>query len=433
MLPLRKNLERLFKETVIINQILEFKNYLKCSQRIENVTQAKLWEQIEEKYPDSPEELKIPLIDYFDDYQPLNALGRHSSAYSIGAAYVSLGCLPPQLASKTSLIFTSVLFFSDDRKCFGNKLIFAPHINALNDLVKNGIKVNHPKIKRIKFFLIAFTGDNKSTREAFGFQVHFHSGSPCILCRAEIDLIRSMVTEDLSILRTIENYKSDLVNCACGVREPSPYSCIENFEITKNLPPDAMHDILEGTAHYDFCYSFKNIISTKKYITLKDFNNRLRGFDFGPFVSNRPDVISQTNLLSGKLPFTSAETLNFIQNFPFIYGDVIPEDDDYWNVLILLRKISKIIFAESFIQGEEIVLIELLKEHHESFIKLFGPVLKPKHHFLLHYGRLMLLFGPLKHLWTMRKESRHKSKFRFLKLSNAFNCLNYINFSFKRH
>lgn len=33
--------------------------------------------------------------------------------------------------------------------------------------------------------------------------------------------------------------------------------------------------------------------------------------------------------------------------------------------------------------------------------------IKPKHHFLLHYPDLILKFGPLIHLWTMRFESKH--------------------------
>ncbi len=33
--------------------------------------------------------------------------------------------------------------------------------------------------------------------------------------------------------------------------------------------------------------------------------------------------------------------------------------------------------------------------------------LKPKHHYMSHYPELIIQFGPLIHLWTMRFESKH--------------------------
>lgn len=33
--------------------------------------------------------------------------------------------------------------------------------------------------------------------------------------------------------------------------------------------------------------------------------------------------------------------------------------------------------------------------------------LRPKHDFVMHYSELMFQFGPLKHVWTLRFESKH--------------------------
>lgn len=46
--------------------------------------------------------------------------------------------------------------------------------------------------------------------------------------------------------------------------------------------------------------------------------------------------------------------------------------------------------------------------HNRQYIILFSDTLKPKHHFLLHYDRILEQSGPLKFLWTFKFESKHR-------------------------
>jgi hypothetical protein len=53
-----------------------------------------------------------------------------------------------------------------------------------------------------------------------------------------------------------------------------------------------------------------------------------------------------------------------------------------------------------------------MKAHVEEYLDLRfrtfpDQTLKPKHHYLLHYADLVLQFGPLIRLWTLRFESKH--------------------------
>lgn len=49
----------------------------------------------------------------------------------------------------------------------------------------------------------------------------------------------------------------------------------------------------------------------------------------------------------------------------------------------------------------------LIEEYIQSRVKLFPfTYLQPKHHYLCHYPELMLQFGPLIRLWTLRFESK---------------------------
>ena len=69
-----------------------------------------------------------------------------------------------------------------------------------------------------------------------------------------------------------------------------------------------------------------------------------------------------------------------------------------------LRQILDIIYPPKY-SLHHIDQIEILvQEYCHLYIKLVGP-LKPKH-FLLHYARMMRLFGPTYGYWTMRTESK---------------------------
>lgn len=54
------------------------------------------------------------------------------------------------------------------------------------------------------------------------------------------------------------------------------------------------------------------------------------------------------------------------------------------------------------------LLRELTSEHHKLYINLFDDTLKPKHHLLLHYSRIMQQIGPLKYVSSIRFEAKHK-------------------------
>uniref|UniRef100_A0A1X7V576 C2H2-type domain-containing protein n=1 Tax=Amphimedon queenslandica TaxID=400682 RepID=A0A1X7V576_AMPQE len=50
----------------------------------------------------------------------------------------------------------------------------------------------------------------------------------------------------------------------------------------------------------------------------------------------------------------------------------------------------------------------LIEDHHEEFVRLYPFVaVTPKMHYMVHMPRLMMLYGPLVKLWTMRFEAKH--------------------------
>jgi len=79
---------------------------------------------------------------YYDDFQVNNPLGSHASVQKLGAVYVSLACLPPELFSLIYNIFLVSLFKTDDLNTFGNVVIFKDLISELNFLESSGIDIS---------------------------------------------------------------------------------------------------------------------------------------------------------------------------------------------------------------------------------------------------------------------------------------------------
>ena len=63
---------------------------------------------------------------------------------------------------------------------------------------------------------------------------------------------------------------------SCSVLNKSRY-----YHVVGGLPPDAMHDILEGVLHYSVKETLKALIFEKQLITIDELNNRISSFDYG--------------------------------------------------------------------------------------------------------------------------------------------------------
>ena len=93
---------------------------------------------------------------------------------------------------------------------------------------------------------------------------------------------------------------------------------------------------------------------------------------------------------------------------PLLIGSLVPENNLYWQLILKLRNIVDIVFADEVTEGLISYLKYLIQDHHTLFQQLFPTVkLLPKHHFLIHYPTAMRAVGPLINLWCMRFEGKH--------------------------
>lgn len=109
-----------------------------------------------------------------------------------------------------------------------------------------------------------------------------------------------------------------------------------------------------------------------------------------------------------RLGLNASQTMCLLKNITLIFGDVVSEEDEHWNLLLLLLDIVKIIFSPSITEGVTVYLRYLIEEHHKLFKELYPTHnLIPKHHLMIHYPGVIQTIGPLIHVWTMRYEAKH--------------------------
>merc|ERR1712129_58897 len=200
-----------------------------------------------------------------------------------------------------------------------------------------------------------------------------------------------------------------------GLRNRSPLNQLKTFHACVNLPPDLMHDVLEGVVAQDL-YGFIKVFVQNGVFSTEEYNRRLKRFGFLSYeAADRPqDVPIKSKAL--KLPGKACSLWVHIRNFPLIIQEFFEEDSEDDVLLLALKlvditnRLTAVEFRNHEIEELEDRIIDYLDTRRtifESYPNLMGSV-KPKHHFLVHYGQAIRLFGPPLAFWTARWESKHR-------------------------
>lgn len=361
----------------------------------------------------------IPLFLQIDDTEGMNPLGSHSGILKLGCAYISLPTLPPQYRSKLECIFLALMYFSYDRVKFGNLSIFRPLISEFNYLIEEGILFDVPGCQRRIFFdLGCLLGDNLGLHGVLGLKESFSANFSCRICTVDRATLRTQSLEDPSCLRSLSQYNFDFENRVESItKEKCIWLKIKNFDLFKQTGVDVMHDWYEGVVKYVMCPLILTLV-TQKFFTMDQFNSSLATFDFGCDKKDKPPSLSIDNLRKGNLRLYASEMEVLLRYFGVIFGDLVPEENEIWDLYIKLRRIEEIMMAPAVNMYRMDLFRLLVSELCNSYRSLFNLSLKPKFHNLLHYHRFMMNFGPLSQLSSMRFEAKHRPT----KLSSTASC-----------
>ena len=224
-----------------------------------------------------------------------NPLGSHAGINEVGAVYITIPCLPPSFASKLESIILCSLFYSKDRKAYGNE-IFRPLINSLNSLQENGLQITiDNKCHNIFFILTLVIGDNLGLNSMFGFVESFSSHYYCRVCTVHSGDAKTLVKEDESLLRTREKYDKDITTPKyheTGIKEKCIFNDLKNLHCIENLSVDVMHDFYEGVSNYVTSKILLTFIIGKKYFTIDYLNYKIQTTYFDFENANKPPLIS---------------------------------------------------------------------------------------------------------------------------------------------
>lgn len=370
----------------------------------------------------------IQIVLYSDEFEVVNPLGPHKKKHKILCFYYVVGNLHMQSKSRKPVMQLLALCRSEDVKEFGLQPI-ADLINAELLVLENEGLCIQGILDRVYGSLMYICGDNLNSHALGGFNTSFSPNvlRPCRFCLVTRDEIQDVIHADELRLRTKEGYDNNVrvVNedpsqsTTYGIHFNSPFNS-GNFHVVGGLPPDIMHDLLEGVVPYELALVLKALIS-KKFIQLDKINHKIATFKYGPLDKlDKPVTIS---VLGDTIKQNAGRTWCLLRLLPLMLCEWVPKNDPHWQWLLELKDIVEIIFAHTLAIGHVIHLQQMVQDHIHSFKILFPDArLKPKHHFLLHYPMQIMLFGPLRQCWCMRFEAKHNYFIRTLRTLN-----NYIN------
>lgn len=409
---LRTVLKKFLELPKVLDSIVDNMKYLdQNSDILENIVQGELWKKKVGSF--SENDLILPILVYYDDYETNNVLGTHRGISKIGGVYANIPCLPLFMQSKTDNVFIFTLFHALDSKMVSFDILSANAIDELKFLYSDGITVlNGPDNVKIRFILITTIGDNLGVHEMHGFVTFFRAEMCCRFCLIKKGELQTIFNSNDCERRTKDNYEEHVKEKNArktGITDRSPFNDVPGFHAVESLTGDVMHDVLEGVCRYDLGKILHFFIRVRKFFSLECLNQRISTFSYGPNEKqNKPVEITDAHITSAQVTISAAEMLCLVRNLNLIIGDLIERNDEHWNIVILLKKIVEICTSHAIPKRTIPYLKNLIEEYLQNLSRLFPGAIKFKHHLIIHYPELIENFGPLWNISCMTWERKHR-------------------------
>lgn len=412
-MPIEFQLKKFFEEKDVFKTLMNNTIKIKNENLLNHFINGKLWKLKLSAFKE--DQIVIPYHLYSDDTQINGLLGTHCSPGKQSCVYYTFPTIPPQYASRLENIFVAMLLNAKDAKTFGVNCCYEELARELNKLADTGVKIIVDGKEQVLFFVLGiFLGDNESLNGILGFCT-FSSRIFCKHCRLNTQRTQTETVEDKSMIRNVENYNEDLLTDnekLTGIKWSSIFNSILLFHVTHSAGVDIMHDLSEGVLRYNMCAIILFFVKNKVF-KLKTLNNRKNRFVYDyPDRGNKSSNITMKKLRSGKLTMTSSEMMTFFHNFSFLVGDLVSAKSKainaVWKFYLKTVEVVDLVYLTCFTDSDLLKLELSISEMNEMYKGLFKQTLKPKHHNLTHYPRLIQWFGPLRYISSIRYEAKHR-------------------------
>ncbi|CAB3381675.1 Hypothetical predicted protein [Cloeon dipterum] len=243
--------------------------------------------------------------------------------------------------------------------------------------------------------LVSVNGDGLAMNSLGGFKGIGFSYKPCRNCDLSRDemgkifyetRLRDFVTHRERVNKILdENRTKDEkaeLSKQFGINGRSVLEDLKHFDLTKALPQDAMHNLLEGVAEVELRALIFELVEQKRLLTYDHLNHLLAGFPYSKdFMRSKPSPIEPAHIKN--VPLMLAEFVKDESAIPFLEN------------FSLLGKITNIILAYEVKRSDLSLCRLMINCHHTRYKELypnFPPT--PKFHFLVHTPSVIELLGP---------------------------------------
>lgn len=407
-MPIQFQLRKFFEQKDVLKILTDNAKKIEEENKLNHFINGNLWKSKMKAY--SADQIVIPYHLYNDETQVNNSLGTHCKPGLESCVYYTFPTIPSQYASRLQNIFVAMLFNAADANTHGPNCCFEELARELNTLAKEGVRIRVDGKEQVLFFVLGlFLGDNANLNKILGFN-GFSDTVFCKHCHMKRQQTKTATTEDSSLIRTKENYDEDIAannHKLTGVKWYSIFNTIHCFHVIHSAGVDIMHDLNEGVLRYNMREIIIHFVRNKVF-TLKTLNYRKRNFVYDQ--PDRGNKSSDIFLKKSKihLKMSSSEMMTFFHNFSFLVGDLVTEDDEVWKFFLKTVEVVNLVYLTSFKESDILNLEKSVSEMNQMYTSLFHQTLKPKHHNLTHYSRLVQSFGPLRYISSMRFEAKHR-------------------------
>lgn len=407
-IPIKKVLKHFLELPNVFDTIFNYIEKMEHCKCICSCIQTQRWAEIKKIYAGK---IVFPYTLYGDDFEINNPLGSRKIINKINAIYCYISCIPPEYSGLLENILLTQLMKSEYKKITSSYKLYKPLLDEIKDLQENGIDLNvNGKEKKVYFELFNLSGDNLDLHAMLGFNQSFNSEFPCRLCLITKDNLKTATKLKSKTFRSNKMHSIDISKKTNSVKSDTIFRSIPNFNIFNHVSFDVLHDLFEGILRYEIADILYQLIYVDKCFSIELLNQRILNFNYSTNSSkNNCPPLNDNHLKTGKILMSGSEMKYLLFNLSLFIGDKVSSSNPAWKFYLVLRDMISFIMSPTFTKESIVELKKLITRHHKLYLKTFkNKLLKPKHHFLLHYLEMIETLGPPRNLSCIRCEGKHK-------------------------
>ncbi|XP_065680897.1 uncharacterized protein LOC136094789 [Hydra vulgaris] len=374
----------------------------------------------------------IQLAIYADDIGITNPIGKARSKHKLWVMYFQILNIPVKYRVRTSSIFPLVFTFSKLTKNFIYFSSLLKDFKKTIQLLYTGVKISIAgKLMTVTAEVLYFSGDSLAANSIGGFKEGFSQKTVrcCRRCNSTRAEMIEFTTHEECLIRNLPEHvirlnelnsglsKTDRTKWSrnYGIVNFSILSDIPNFDVTKQLLFDPMHDLLEGVVPLHLELFLLYCIPEK--FPLADLNQWLQSYKY-PYGIEKPGIILPSLKIRGQ--FGSGQILTLSRVLCFYLLRFMDLSDPHLSCLVKLIQIVQLcmfpLITDIYIKDLRVCI----QAHHCSFLQLYSNSFIPKLHFLVHYPSQASQFGSLRGHLCLAFERKHQviKNFRHFNFKN---------------